>query len=144
MRTAINPFKTCVQVVHNMKLILSLILSYCLTVPALAADVETMRAQLNDSESITARTPLLTQVSQIKNVLIIDAVRENDRWFNPEKKMKESSLAKAIADAHKKSVAENTIQAYTEVIRQCQRETSQLQTVPFMRSDSQQAHCYRY
>jgi hypothetical protein len=53
-----------------------------------------------------------------------------------QKKMKESSLAKAIADAHKKSVAENTIQAYTEVIRQCQRETSQLQTVPFMRSDS--------
>lgn len=144
MRTAINPFKTCVQVVHNMKLILSLLLSYCLTAPALAADVETMRAQLYDSESMTTRTSLLTQVSQIRNVLIVDAVRENDRWFNPEKKMKESSLAKAIADAHKKSVAENTIQAYTEVVRQCQRETSQLQTVPFMRSDSQQAHCYRY
>lgn len=144
MRNAINPFKTCVQVVHNMKSILSLILSYGLTAPALAADVETMRAQSNDSESITARTPLLTQVSQLRNVLIVDAVRENDRWLNPEKKMKESSLAKAIADAHKKSVAENTIQAYTEVVRQCQRETSQLQTVPFMRSDSQQAHCYRY
>ncbi|MBC3878513.1 hypothetical protein H8K38_11885 [Undibacterium sp. FT79W] len=144
MRTAINPFKTYVQVVHNMKLILSLLLSYCLTAPALAADVETMRAQLNDSESMTARTPLLTQVSQIRNVLIVDAVRENDRWFNPEKKMKESSLAKAIADAHKKNVAENTIQAYTKVLRQCQRETSQLQTVPFMRSESQQAHCYRY
>jgi hypothetical protein len=86
MRTAINPFKTCVQVVHNMKLILSLLLSYCLTAPALAADVETMRAQLNDSESMTARTPLLTQVSQIRNVLIVDAVRENDRWFNPEKR----------------------------------------------------------
>jgi hypothetical protein len=143
MRSAINPFKTCVQVVHNMKLILSLVLSYCLTAPALAADVETMRAQLNDSESMTARTPLLTQVSQLRNVLIVDAVRENDRWFNPEKDERIVSR-KSNCGCAQKSVAENTIQAYTEVIRQCQRETSQLQTVPFMRSDSQQAHCYRY
>ena len=77
------------------------------------------------------------------NVTVLNSYY-NAGGYNPEKKMKESSLAKAIADAHKKSVAENTIQAYTEVVRQCQRETSQLQTVPFMRSDSQQAHCYRY
>ncbi len=144
MRPAIDLFKTCVQILHHMTLLLSLILSFCLTAVALAADVETMQTQLNDSENLTVRTPLLTRVGQLRNVLIVDAVREDDRRYNSAKKMKESSLAKAIADAHKKSVAENAVEAYTEVLRQCQRETSQLQTVPFMRAESQQAHCYRY
>lgn len=127
-----------------MKLILSLIFSYSLTGSVLASDVDVMRNQSNDSENMTTRMPLIKRVSQLRNVLIVDAVQENDPRFNPEKKMKESSLAKAIADAHKKSIAENTMLACTEVVRQCQHETSLLQTVPFMRSDSQQAHCYRY
>jgi hypothetical protein len=57
---------------------------------------------------------------------------------------RESSLASAIARAAKKSVIERGVEASTDAVLQCQRESSPALTTPFMRSDSQQAHCFRY
>jgi hypothetical protein len=56
----------------------------------------------------------------------------------------ESPLAHAIGSAAKKGVVDVAVQAYTEVLTQCQKAQSPALTSALLRSDSQQAHCYRY
>jgi hypothetical protein len=58
--------------------------------------------------------------------------------------VRESPFALAIGRAAKKGVIELGVEAYTEVLVQCQKETSPALTTPLLRSDSQQAHCYRF
>lgn len=58
--------------------------------------------------------------------------------------MRESPFALAIARAAKKGVIEESVEAYTDVLVQCQQAQSPVLTTPLMRSDSQQAHCYRF
>lgn len=58
--------------------------------------------------------------------------------------MRESPFALAIARAAKKGIIEESVEAYTDVLVQCQQAQSPVLTTPFMRSDSQQAHCYRF
>lgn len=53
-------------------------------------------------------------------------------------------IARAISDAAKPDVIATGIAASTEVLLACQREQLSTLTLPFMRSESQQAHCYRY
>jgi hypothetical protein len=55
-----------------------------------------------------------------------------------------SPFARAIGQAKKKGVIEAGLEGYTEVLIQCQKAQSTVLTTPFMRSDSQQAHCYRF
>lgn len=55
-----------------------------------------------------------------------------------------SSFTVALQNAWKKGVVEESVEAYTEVLIQCQKEQSPALTTPLMRSDSQQAHCFRY
>jgi hypothetical protein len=55
-----------------------------------------------------------------------------------------SSFTAALQNAWKKGIVEESVEAYTEVLVQCQKEQSPALTTPFMRSDSQQAHCFRY
>ncbi|MES2126541.1 MAG: hypothetical protein V4463_04660 [Pseudomonadota bacterium] len=56
----------------------------------------------------------------------------------------ESSLAMAINRATRKGIVEQAVEAYSDVLIQCQKEQSPALTTPFMRSDSQQAHCFRF
>ena len=56
----------------------------------------------------------------------------------------ESTFARAIARAAKRSAAELAIEAATKIIVMCQKERNPALTTPFFRSDSQQAHCFRY
>lgn len=58
--------------------------------------------------------------------------------------LREPSLAQAIGRAGKQGIVERSVEAYTEVLIQCQQNRSPILTVPFQRSDSQQAHCYRF
>ncbi|WP_156116691.1 hypothetical protein [Massilia sp. 9096] len=58
--------------------------------------------------------------------------------------IRESAFAAALRNAWKKGVIERGVEGYTEVLIQCQKEQSPALTTPFMRSDSQQAHCFRF
>lgn len=57
---------------------------------------------------------------------------------------REPALARAIGRAGKQGIVERSMEAYTEVLIQCQQNKSPILTVPFQRADSQQAHCYRF
>jgi hypothetical protein len=57
---------------------------------------------------------------------------------------RESPFALAVAQAAKKGVIEASVEAYTDVLVKCQQAQSPVLTTPFMRSDNQQAHCYRF
>ncbi|GAB2854545.1 hypothetical protein GCM10027277_23840 [Pseudoduganella ginsengisoli] len=58
--------------------------------------------------------------------------------------LREPSLAQAIGRAGKQGIVERSVEAYTEILIQCQKNQSPILTVPFQRADSQQAHCYRF
>jgi len=58
--------------------------------------------------------------------------------------LREPALALGIGRAGKQGIVERSVEAYTEVLIQCQQNKSPILTVPFQRSDSQQAHCYRF
>lgn len=58
--------------------------------------------------------------------------------------LREPSLAQAIGRAGRQGVVERSVEAYSEVLIQCQKNRSPILTVPFQRADSQQAHCYRF
>lgn len=55
-----------------------------------------------------------------------------------------SAFARAIARAAKRSASELALEAATKIIVMCQKERNPALTTPFFRSDSQQAHCFRY
>jgi len=57
---------------------------------------------------------------------------------------RESAFALAISRAAKKGVIELGVEASAEVLIQCQKAQSVVLTTSFLRSDSQQAHCYRF
>jgi hypothetical protein len=55
-----------------------------------------------------------------------------------------SPFISALRGAWKKGIVEESFEGYSEVLIQCQKETSPALTMPFLRSDSQQAHCFRF
>lgn len=55
-----------------------------------------------------------------------------------------STLAQALTRAWKKGMIEEGIEASRQMLLECQKETSVVLTTPFMRPDSQQAHCFRF
>lgn len=56
----------------------------------------------------------------------------------------ETALSMALTRAWKRSFIEKGVDNAKGALLACQRETSLLLTVPFMRSEGQQAHCYRF
>lgn len=58
--------------------------------------------------------------------------------------LRESALARGIGQAARQGIVERSVEAYTEVLIQCQQNKSPILTESFQRSDSQQAHCYRF
>ena len=57
---------------------------------------------------------------------------------------RETPMARAIGSAQKKDFAQANLQAWSEVLIKCQQATNPAWTTALARSDSQQAHCYRY
>ena len=55
-----------------------------------------------------------------------------------------TALSVALARAWKRSFIEKGVDDAKGALLACQRETSLLLTVPFMRSEGQQAHCFRF
>lgn len=75
-------------------------------------------------------------------VASLTLVRE--RRSDPMPAQTASPLATAIGRATKKGIIELGVEGYTEVLIQCQRAQSVVLTTPLLRSDAQQAHCYRF
>lgn len=59
-------------------------------------------------------------------------------------RLRVSALALAIEGAAKKGFIERGIEMSNEALMQCQKETSPVLTTAYLRSDSQQAHCFRF
>lgn len=55
-----------------------------------------------------------------------------------------TALSVALARAWKRDFIEEGVEESRKMLLDCQRETSVLLTMPFMRSDGQQAHCFRF
>jgi len=55
-----------------------------------------------------------------------------------------TALSVALARAWKRDFIEEGVEGTRTMLLECQRETSVLLTMPFMRSDGQQAHCFRF
>lgn len=55
-----------------------------------------------------------------------------------------SRFISSIEGAWKKGFVERGVEGSTQALIQCQKEQSPALTTPFMRSDSQQAHCFRF
>jgi len=111
-------------------------------VAALAGNAD----DLSGTERNGARDPVRRDAhAAVTHFLRADAQPQRDRlgrsvnpvWTTP-------LIARAISDAAKPDAIATGIAASTEVLLACQREQSSTLTLPFMRSESQQAHCYRY
>lgn len=57
---------------------------------------------------------------------------------------RQTPFARAVDQAWKLDAAEANIKAWTEVLIKCQQATNPAWTTALMRSEPQQAHCYRY
>jgi hypothetical protein len=58
--------------------------------------------------------------------------------------LRETPFARAMDEAWKKNAAEANMKAWSEVLIKCQQATNPAWTTALMRSEPQQAHCYRY
>ncbi|WP_374580652.1 hypothetical protein [Pseudoduganella sp.] len=56
----------------------------------------------------------------------------------------QTAAARAIDQAWKRDAAEASLKAWSEVLVKCQQATNPAWTSAIMRSEPQQAHCYRY
>jgi hypothetical protein len=67
-----------------------------------------------------------------------------ERRTGPLPAQADSPLALAIGRAAKKGIIELAVDGYTDILIQCQKTQSVVLTTPLLRSDAQQAHCYRF
>jgi hypothetical protein len=56
----------------------------------------------------------------------------------------QTPFARAMNEAWKKDASEANLKAWSEVLIKCQQATNPAWTTVLMRSEPQQAHCYRY
>jgi hypothetical protein len=119
----------------------------------LAVQMSVSAADLGDRDSdkkapqisrFLANTSASTLTSSIPYRILMgpDAGRPEPDLVTPP--VRSSPLARAIGKAARKSMIEIGAEASAEILIQCQQATSVVLTTPFMRSDSQQAHCYRF
>lgn len=111
-------------------------------VAALAGNAD----NLSDSERNGARDPVPRGAhAAVTRFLRADAHPPRDRLGRPvDPGWTTPPIARAISNAARPDAIATGIAASTEVLLTCQREQSSVLTLPFMRSESQQAHCYRY
>ncbi|RFP17643.1 hypothetical protein D0T25_12875 [Duganella sp. BJB488] len=117
------------------KIALPLLLA-CATVQA--AD---MQAPARDGNALTSQGGLLVQRTFDKGLkeFGFEAIRAP-----ASASARDTRLAQAIAGAAKKDFIEAGIEESRRALIECQKETSAVLVMPSLRSDSQQAHCYRF
>ena len=80
-------------------------------------------------------------VSQV----VREVALERDHFGRPlNARLHAPAATRAIENAWKKDAAEENLKAWTEVLVKCQQATNPAWTTALMRSEAQQAHCYRY
>ncbi|MGW8393987.1 hypothetical protein [Pseudoduganella sp. HUAS MS19] len=57
---------------------------------------------------------------------------------------RQTAVARALDEAWKKDASETNLKAWSEVLLKCQQATNPAWTTALMRSEPQQAHCFRY
>ena len=117
---------------------LALLIGCLASVTAHAADAE---GKPRNETVLSSSGGQLARLTLGKNLreFGFEAIRDNTSPSS-----RSSQLAVAIAGAAKKDFIEAGIEASRRALIECQQETSTLLVMPSLRSDSQQAHCYRF
>jgi hypothetical protein len=122
----------------------------CLYVPAQAGDLEIERstdpATRDERPARLAQSTAHQLVERLRAEEHVRTLGRNARPYSPRGPTRDyaSTFAKAIGSARVKSIVEESVQGYTEVLAACQQEQSSLLTIPFQTADSQQSHCFRF
>lgn len=75
----------------------------------------------------------------------LDAATARDSFGRPlSAPRRQTPFARAMDDAWKKDPSEANLKAWSEVLIKCQQATNPAWTTALVRSEPQQAHCYRY
>jgi hypothetical protein len=115
-----------------------------------AADLDQVHEYGKVKTSPAARPLVLAGLARntlpsTRNHLIFGDARRPDRLDDPTGVTdRESPFSLALGNAAKRGLIAVSVEAYTDVLIQCQRKRSPAATTPLMRSDSQQAHCFRF
>lgn len=119
----------------------------------LAANATAFDPELAQKEAISASVSnSFVQATLAKRLLISTQVQRlpmgsatyPDRAHPADEHAHKSRFALAIGRSAKKGIIELGVEAYTDVLIQCQKEQSPTLTMPLLRSDSQQSHCFRF
>ena len=139
-----------------MKIGVALVLGCLVQVPACACDIgQNNPGQTNsctDAPTSFASRQLVDTLSirellrpaKYSSLLMTDVPTPDNHTRLAGGPVYESAFARAIARAAKRSASELALEAATKIIIMCQKERNPALTTPFFRSDSQQAHCFRY
>lgn len=112
-----------------MKLLLALSLA-CIT-----AHADDGQALLNSTAGQLTRSTFAKGLHELKLGTAPATVKLQSR---------DAQMSNAIAGAAKKDFIQEGIEASRKALLACQQETSAVLVMPSLRSDSQQAHCYRF
>lgn len=133
-----------------MKIGVALVLVCLLQGPAYACDIES-NACLDVTTPLAGQHPVtalsfrdMLRPAHARGLLLAEVQTPDKRALSTGSLGYESAFARAIARAAKRSAAELALEAATKIIVMCQKERNPALTTPFFRSDSQQAHCFRY
>lgn len=114
----------------------------------LACAVQARAADPRDALLLSPQPAVADKVADAMHTGLLPTLRSHVALALPRRPtdspLRESALALGIGRAGKQGIVERSVAAYTEVLIQCQQNKSPILTVPFQRSDSQQAHCYRF
>jgi hypothetical protein len=136
---------------ETMKISVGFILICVIQTSAQGADPA--QAPVNTEAKVPSADPFSGRAAFVENLptsvreyrLSTGATRQANQIEQPaDNRVRESAFAGAIRQAAKKGVIELGVEASAEVLIQCQKAQSVVLTTSFMRSDSQQAHCYRF
>lgn len=116
----------------------------CLVVlPAFAQELTDLAVDLRGDHLLRSDGAFLVYLAQGKIRNILDPEQDEARPLR-NTPLRDSELAIALARAWKRDFIADGIEATKNMLLQCQRETSVVLTTPLMRSDPQQAHCFRF
>jgi hypothetical protein len=110
-----------------------------------AQDVTTVHAPAVRVPAPAARDALRALRPDERRALLVPAPEPRRHDAGPASgEVRHAAFVSALQGAWKKGIVEESFEGYSEVLIQCQKEQSPLLTLPFQRSDSQQAHCFRF
>lgn len=102
-----------------------------------AAQSADPRAAIQGGSALTSSGALVARRTLDKGLLEFATIRRPPNAGD-------TPLSLAIASAAKKDFIEAGIEESRRALLECQKETSAVLVMPSLRSDSQQAHCFRF